>query len=114
VNANQADANPLPVHTMCRVFNVSASGYYDWLHRAPSPRAMANAVLVERIRVVHTESDGTYGRARVCAELRDQGMVVNAKRVAALMRNNAIRPRLRTSSSASSRPTLRTSCGWPT
>jgi putative transposase len=91
VNANQAAPNALPVHTMCRVLDVSASGYYDWLHRAPSPRAIANAVLVERIRAVHAESDGTYGRPRVCAELRDQGLVVNAKRVGALMRRAGIR-----------------------
>jgi len=91
VNANQADAaNAMPVHTMCRVLNVSTSGYYAWLDRAPPGRTLANAALLERIRAVHAESDGTYGRARVCAELRAHGLLVNAKRVAALMRQDGL------------------------
>jgi putative transposase len=62
VNANQADAK---VRTMCRVLQVSASGYYAWRDRAPSQRAIDNAVLTERIRAVHTESDATYGMGEV-------------------------------------------------
>ena len=88
MNANQAS---VPVQTMCRVLKVSASGYYAWLDRAPSPRAIDNAVLVERIRKVHAESDATYGMPRVRAELLDQGMRISGKRVARLMRINAIR-----------------------
>ena len=58
MNANQAT---LPVHTMCRVLQVSASGYYAWRERAPAARAIANGVLTERIRRIHAESDATYG-----------------------------------------------------
>ena len=76
VNANQAN---VPVHTMCRVLKVSASGYYAWRDRAPSRRAIENAVLVERIRKVHAESDATYGMPRVRAELIDQGVKVRCK-----------------------------------
>jgi len=88
VSANQADAN---VKTMCRVLGVSASGYYAWRDRAPSKRAMANAVLSERIRAVHADSHHTYGMPRVRAELIEQGVVVSRKRVARLMREHAIR-----------------------
>jgi putative transposase len=88
VNANQAR---LPVQRMCSVLEVSPSGYYAWLDRAPSKRSMDDAVLVERIRAIHTESDATYGMPRVRAELIDQGVKVNGKRVARLMRANAIR-----------------------
>jgi len=76
---------------MCRVLQVSPSGYYEWLDRSPSRRSIDDAVLVERIRKVHAESDGTYGRPRVRAELIDQGVRVSSKRVARLMRSNAIR-----------------------
>ena len=83
MNANQANAG---VQTMCRVLGVSASGYYDWLQRSPSARAIEDGVLVERIRAIHAESDGTYGMPRVRAELWDQGVPVSRKRVARLMR----------------------------
>ena len=76
---------------MCRVLQVSPSGYYAWLDRAPSNRSTDDAVLIERIRAIHTESDATYGMPRVRAELIDQGVKVNGKRVARLMRANAIR-----------------------
>ena len=88
MNANQAN---IPVHTMCRVLKVSASGYYAWRDRAPSKLAIDNAVMVERIRTIHAESDATYGMPRVRAELIEQGLRISAKRVARLMRNNAIR-----------------------
>jgi putative transposase len=88
VNANQAVHS---VQAMCRVLRVSHSGYYDWLDRAPSPRAIDNAVVLQRIRAIHTESDGTYGMPRVRAELIDQGVRISRQRVARLMRKHAIR-----------------------
>jgi transposase len=59
--------------------------------RAPSNRALANAVLTERIRQVHADSQHSYGMPRVRAELIDQGLTVSCKRVARLMRAEAIR-----------------------
>ena len=88
MNANQADVS---VRTMCRVLQVSPSGYYAWCDRAPSQRAIDNAVLSERIRAVHAASDATYGMPRVCAELIDQGLQVSRQRVARLMRCAHIR-----------------------
>ena len=42
--------------------------------------------LAGRIRAVHTAHDGTYGAPRITAELRDDGLAVNHKRVARVMR----------------------------
>jgi putative transposase len=88
VNANQAD---FPVRALCRTLRVSHGGYYDWLGRPPSQRSIDDAVLVERIRKVHAESDGTYGRPRMRRELRAQGVCTSGKRIARLMRANALR-----------------------
>jgi putative transposase len=71
---------------MCRVLEVSRSGYYAWAGRPPSPRAQENTALVVEIRRVHAESDGTYGSRRVHAQLRQEGHQVNIKRVERLMR----------------------------
>jgi putative transposase len=88
VSANQADTNKrVSVRAMCRVLGVSHSGYYDWRDRAPSARAIADAVLTERIREVHKASDETYGMPRVRAQLRSEGERVSRKRVARLMRD---------------------------
>lgn len=88
MNAYQAD---FPVRTMCKVLGVSSSGFYDWLARAPSRRAMANAVLSERIRNIHAQSHQTYGRPRIRAELAEQGLKVGNARVARLMRLAGLR-----------------------
>lgn len=85
-----ANQDTYPVHTMCRVLSVSTSGFYAWCARAPSARAIDDAVLTERIRIVHAESHATYGMPRVRAELRDQGLAVGRKRVARLMRQHGI------------------------
>jgi len=40
---------------------------------------------------IHAMSDGTYGAPRIRAELADEGVVVNEKRIARLMRENGLR-----------------------
>lgn len=72
---------------MCDVLGVSRSGFYDWVRRPPSTRAVRDAELVEVITQIHTGSRGTYGSPRVQAELADDHQVrVGRKRVARLMR----------------------------
>jgi len=74
------------VRSMCRVLNVSASGYYAWCRRGMSQRAQANAALVGQIREIHQASRRTYGSPRVHAALRKDGVKCSRKRVARLMR----------------------------
>ncbi|HEX7375437.1 MAG TPA: IS3 family transposase, partial [Steroidobacteraceae bacterium] len=83
MKANQAS---FPVATMTRVLGVSKAGYYAWLHRPPSTRAVADAALLKRIRTVHASSRETYGAPRVYAELRAGGERHGRKRIARLMR----------------------------
>lgn len=53
--------NEYPVRLMCRCLKVSASGYYAWQDRDPSPRTQENARLVRRIREIHDDSRGVIG-----------------------------------------------------
>jgi len=76
VSANQAGVS---VQMMCRMLDVSTSGYYAWRDRGPSRRWIDDAVMTERIRTIHVESHTTYGMPRVGAELRDQGVIISRK-----------------------------------
>jgi putative transposase len=71
---------------MCRVLEVSTSGYYAWCKRSRSARAQADAELTSRMNAIHERSHGTYGAPRVHAELEAEGIQVGRKRVARLMR----------------------------
>ena len=46
---------------MCETLQVSKSGYYDWVDRAPSARQLANEALALQIHSAFTASDDTYG-----------------------------------------------------
>jgi len=75
-----------PVATMCRVLEISTSGYYAWRQRPLSRRAREDARLRARIETIHTESRGTYGSPRVHAELAEAGVRISRRRVARLMK----------------------------
>ena len=87
MRAHQADFS---VSVMAEVLRVSRSGFYAWLHRARSARAVRDDEIVGAIRSSHTESDGSYGALRVHADLREAGFRVGKKRVARLMRQHGI------------------------
>ncbi len=75
---------------MCRVLEVSASGYYAWRKRPRSARAQADQRLLRQIRTAHEASRQSYGSPRIHAELRASGVAVSRKRVARLMRTARI------------------------
>ena len=74
------------VRTMCRVLQVSPSGYYASLRRAPSPRKRKDVELKVHITAIHEQSDGTYGSPRVHKQMRHERFEVGRDRVARLMR----------------------------
>ena len=76
---------------MCRVLGVSRSGYYAWLKRSPSPRAVEDDRLKQRIETVHRQSRDTYGVPRIYFELKEDGERVSRKRIARLMRDLGLR-----------------------
>ena len=83
MRANQA---VFGVSMTCEVLGVSPSGFYAWRGRPPSARAVENERLLVRMRAIHTFSRETYGQPRMYAELRDDGWLVNHKRVRRLMK----------------------------
>jgi transposase InsO family protein len=84
VKTNQAT---FPVSTMCRLLQVSTSGFYDWLDRPLSAHDRKDAELTALIHSIYERSHCTYGARRGQAELRETcGIRVGRKRVARLMR----------------------------
>lgn len=83
------------VRLMCRVLEVSPSGYYAARKRAPSWHALIDEVLMAHVRIIHDASGETYGAPRVHQELQAEGLPASPKRVARLMREDGLvaRPR---------------------
>jgi putative transposase len=81
-----AEKASYPVAMLCRMLEVSKSGYYAWRGRPPSERRRQDAFLTEKIREIHSRSRETYGYPRVHAELRSLGVRCGRRRVARLMR----------------------------
>lgn len=79
------------IEKMCKVFKVSRSGYYDWLNRKPSSRALENQNAKEMIKAIYKESKGRYGSPKIAEELKAQGVKLSRPRVARLMRSEGIR-----------------------
>ena len=79
---------------MCRVLEVSKSGYYDWLDRPESRRTRRHRDLLTRIRQVHIESKKIYGAPRIHAELIDRGERVGRNTIASLMRRGRIQSKV--------------------
>ena len=76
---------------MCRVLEVSTSGYYAWRNRPASKRAQEDAVLLRRIRTIHAASRETYGVPRVYKEFVENNESVGRDRIARLMRRACLR-----------------------
>ena len=76
---------------MCRVLEVSRSGYYSWCRDEVSIRQRENDWLLIHIRQAYGVGRGTYGSPRVTAELRAKGIACGRNRVARLMRQNGIK-----------------------
>lgn len=71
---------------MCRVFKVTKSGYYDWLRRKPSKRAIQSQQITREIKALYQDSRCRYGSPKITDELRDNGWKVSRPRVARIMR----------------------------
>jgi len=80
-----------PIGIMCRLLSASRSGYHRWIKRKFSAREFENRRLFEIILFHYKKSKRTYGLPRILAAIRRQGLKVNKKRVARLMRENNIK-----------------------
>ena len=74
------------IATLCAAFDVTRSGYHAWQAAPPSPRARADAALLEDVRQLHAHHRGRYGAPRLQRALRQRGQRHGTKRIARLLR----------------------------
>jgi len=86
----EAEKANFPIELMCQVLEISRSAWYAWKNRPESIRKQSDRLTLGKIRKVYKDSRGTYGSPRITTDLREQGEIVNRKRVARLMRENGI------------------------
>jgi len=81
---------------LCRMLQVTCSGYYAWQQRPRSKRRQQDEQVLVHIRKIYEQSQGRYGSPRVHQELQAQGVRCSEKRVARLMQEQhlvAVPPR---------------------
>ena len=76
---------------MCRVLRVHRSGYYAWLKKPCSERAIEDKRLLSLIRDSYRDSGGAYGSPRIFLDLREEGETCGRHRVARIMKQSRIK-----------------------
>ena len=79
------------VTRMARLLEVFRSGFYAWLGRPPSLRAVRTERIEQEVAWFHGESDEVSGAPKILADLRDDGETISRKTVAKAMRRLGLR-----------------------
>ena len=82
-----------PVLVMCRFFDVSRSGYYDFVKRIGQPEHDAD--LAESVRECQRITDKTYGYRRVWKWLQDRNVRRNPKTILRVMQKYGLLSEIR-------------------
>ena len=82
-----------PVSVMCKFFDVSRSGYYEFVKRLDSPEQ--DAELVRKIEECQNKTDRTYGYRRVCKWLKARNIDKNPKTVLRVMKKYGLLSEIR-------------------
>ena len=75
-----------PLKVICRVLEVSKSGYYAWKKRPKSRHRIDNEGLLIEIRRVFVENDSNFGSPRIWNDLKKSNIPCSENRIARLMR----------------------------
>jgi len=78
------------IQAMCRVLQVSRSGYYEVLKRPPSDHSIKDDELKPQIKAAFEKGRENYGTRRVKRELKKQEIAVSRRRIGRLMREEEL------------------------
>lgn len=76
----EAHSEEYDIKTMCRVLDVARAGYYAWLRKPLSDRAIEDARLLRLIRASYNASQGVYGSTRIFLDFGKLANVQQAPR----------------------------------
>jgi transposase InsO family protein len=79
-----------PIAVLCRVLEVSRSGFYAWRSREASAAHRRREALTTEVEEIHAEVKARYGSPRMHAELVSRGHACCVNLVAKLMRQAGI------------------------
>lgn len=82
-----------PVEKMCKVLQISSSGYYHWLKNGPSKLWLENRGIIAVIEEIFEDSDQSYGSPRMSKELAKRGYNVSRPRAARMMSSMGLKAR---------------------
>lgn len=85
--------NEYSVSVMCRFFEVSRSGYYDFVRRIG--QVESDAELAKKIQECQDQTDKTYGYRRVWKWLKDRNIERNPKTVLRVMKKYGLLSEIR-------------------
>jgi putative transposase len=90
-DAGKPRRDRFPVSLACEVLEVARAGYYAWLKRGRSKRAVQDEELTAKIIAIDREHEGRYGIDRLHGELARRGDHHSPKRVRRLARAAGLR-----------------------
>jgi len=80
---------------LCRLLEVSRSGYDEWLDRPPSANADVDQQLQEKVQHYFAQGRGTYGTRRIKHRLAQEGLQVSQRRIGHLLAQSGLRCKTR-------------------
>ena len=80
---------------MCRLLEVSRSGYYEWLSRPPRTPTDADQEVQDKIQCYFAQGRGTYGTRRIKHLLAQEGLQVSRRRIGRILAQAGLRCKTR-------------------
>ena len=81
-----------PITVLCKVMDVSRSGFYRYLHHKQHPDLdPAQTALEARIKAIFDQHRGEYGSRRIVNQLKDENIMVGRCKVRRIMRKLGLR-----------------------
>jgi putative transposase len=83
------------VSSLCRILEVSRSGYYEWRGRPPSAHADTERQVEAKVQQCFTQGRGTYGTRRIKHRLAQEGLQVSRRRIGRILAQAGLRCKTR-------------------